>query len=68
MNCPSGCPCDSFEFEDVTPTVTSTTLVPSTTTKPMPKEWVLMLSTAFDDNVPMGTRSGFSVAIMKNVR
>ena len=52
-NCPAGCPCDSFECEDVTPTVTSTTSVATTTTKPAAKEAVLMLSTYEASNIPM---------------
>ena len=51
-NCPGGCPCDSFDCEDVNPTVTSTTTA-TTTTKPAAKEAVLMLSTAYSSNVPM---------------
>ena len=52
-NCPGGCPCDSYECEDVSPTITSTTLLATTTTEPKAKEAVLMLSTRFPDNVPM---------------
>ena len=52
-NCPAGCPCDSFECEDVSPTATSTTSVATTTTEPAEKEAVLMLSTYDSSNVPM---------------
>ena len=52
-NCPGGCPCDSFECEDVTPTVTSTTSVPTTTSEPAAKNAVLMLSTYESSNIPM---------------
>ena len=51
-NCPAGCPCDSYECEDVSPTETSTTSV-ATTTAPTAKEAVLMLSTYWSSNVPM---------------
>ena len=52
-NCPTGCPCDSYECEDITPTVTSTTSVVTTTTEPVSKDAVLMLNTKSSDNIPM---------------
>ena len=52
-NCPGGCPCDDFECEDITPTVTSTTSVATTTIEPVAKDAVLLLSTYSSSNVPM---------------
>ena len=52
-NCPGGCPCDDYECEDITPTVTSTTSVATTTTEPVAKDAVLLLSTWSSRNVPM---------------
>ena len=52
-NCPGGCPCDDYECEDITPTVTSTTSVATTTIEPVAKDAVLLLSTYYSDNVPM---------------
>ena len=51
-NCPGGCPCDAYECEDITPTVT-TTSVATTTVEPTSKDAVLLLSTFFQSNVPM---------------
>ena len=51
-NCPGGCPCDAYECEDITPTVT-TTSVATTTVEPISKDAVLLLSTFFQSNVPM---------------
>ena len=54
-NCPAGCPCDSYECEDITTTVSSTTSVGTTTTwtEPVAKDAVLMLNTKSSDNIPM---------------
>ena len=52
-NCPGGCPCDDYECEDITPTVTSTTPVATTTIEPVAKDAVLLLDTRSSNNVPM---------------
>ena len=52
-NCPGGCPCDDYDCEDITPTVTSTTSVTTTTIEPVAKDAVLLLNTEWSDNVPM---------------
>lgn len=52
-NCPTGCPCDTYQCEEITPTTTSTTSVATTTTEPKLKEAVLVLSTYTSSNVPM---------------
>ena len=52
-NCPGGCPCDDYECEDITPTVTSTTSVATTTIEPVAKDAVLLLNTRSSSNVPM---------------
>ena len=54
-NCPAGCPCDSYECENSSSTVTSTTSTTgaTTTTKPARTDAVLLLSTRSSDNVPM---------------
>ena len=51
-NCPAGCPCDTYECEDVSPTVTPTSAV-TTTTEPVANEAVLLLSIGNPNNVPM---------------
>ena len=54
-NCPAGCPCESYDCDDVSPTVSPTTtsvVTTSTTTEPVAKKAVLMLSTRYN-NVPM---------------
>ena len=52
-NCPAGCPCNTYECEDFTPTTTSTTSAATTATDPNAKDAVLMLSTYKSNNVPM---------------
>merc|ERR1719210_2883281 len=52
-NCPGGCPCDSYECEDINPTITSSTSIATTATEPAAKQAVLMLSTSSSSNVPM---------------
>ena len=49
-NCKAGCPCESYECDDITTTQASTTTI--ATTAP-PKEAVLLLSTYPSSNVPM---------------
>ena len=54
-NCKGGCPCDSYECDDMTTTPSSTTTIATTTTTSAepPKEAVLLLSTYRSGNVPM---------------
>ena len=52
-NCPGGCPCDDYDCEDITPTVTSTTSVATTTIEPVAKDAVLLLQTGSSRNFPM---------------
>ena len=54
-NCKGGCPCDSYECDDITTTPVSTTTIATTTTTSAetPKEAVLLLSTYRSSNVPM---------------
>ena len=56
-NCPTGCPCDSYECEDTTTTMTTTTTTTTTSattiTIPVAKDAVLMLNTKSSDNIPM---------------
>ena len=44
-NCPAGCPCESYECEEISPTVTSTTSMATTQTEPTVEKAVLFLST-----------------------
>ena len=52
-NCPSGCPCELYDCDDTSPTITSTTSMATTTTEPSPKEAVLMLCSKTSTNIPM---------------
>ena len=68
-NCPAGCPCDFYDCDDVSPTVSPTTttsvVTTSTTTEPVAKDAVLMLSTRYN-NVPMviGYKGKFNFEIL----
>ena len=50
-NCPAGCPCESYECEEITPTVTSTTSMATTETEPLVEKAVLLLSTLPHGNI-----------------
>ena len=52
-NCKGGCPCDSYECNELTTTQASTTSMTTTTTAQPTKEAVLVLSTWNSNNVPM---------------
>ena len=52
-NCKGGCPCDSYECNEVTTTQATTTSIATTTTAQPTKEAVLLLSTMNSNNVPM---------------
>ena len=55
-NCPGGCPCSSYECEDISSTINPTTISEPITTTAAHNDAVLVLSTYSDEgseNVPM---------------
>ena len=52
-NCKGGCPCESYECNELTTTQASTTSISTITTAQPTKEAVLLLSTRYTSNVPM---------------
>ena len=52
-NCKGGCPCESYECNELTTTIASTTSIATTTTAQPTNEAVLLLSTYKSSNVPM---------------